>query len=132
MATEECVLCAETRQQPNSRLTQACGHCEAEEIETQPHLEPNGDYFQVVLVTRMWRRRACFCGRELTLSISKIDTFPSKEAGINRPDSRTEQGQGCCECCEKNVNSSICRLREGAPQFDKARDATGDWRPQTQ
>ena len=46
---------------------------------------------------------------ELTLSVSNVDAFPSKEAGIDRPSARSKQCQGGTKGCQQDVDPQIFR-----------------------
>ena len=67
--------------------------------------------------------------RDLTLSVSKVDSLPSKKAGIDGPGARSEHGQGGAERSQHDAAPGISRMGEGVPHRNDRDKHSGDGRP---
>ncbi|MDX6464947.1 MAG: hypothetical protein QOE55_8644 [Acidobacteriaceae bacterium] len=66
---------------------------------------------------------------DLTLSVGRLDAFPSKKAGIDGPGARSEHGQGGTEGSQQDIAPRISSLREGVPQREDRHKCSSDGRP---
>ena len=77
-------------------------------------------------------------GRALPLSRDKrvslvsrsLDELPAEEAGINRPGTGSNHGQGGTEDRQYHVNPGIARLRENDPNLEDSDYCARQWSPQ--
>jgi hypothetical protein len=66
---------------------------------------------------------------DLTLSVWRVDSLPSKKAGIDGPGARSEHGQGGTEGSQKDTAPRIMGMREGAPNLNDCQKYSRDGRP---
>ena len=67
--------------------------------------------------------------RDLTLSVSKVDSLPSKKVSIDRPGARSDQCKGGTERSQHDATPGISRMREGVPHRNDRDKHSGDGRP---